>query len=310
MKAPFPWFGGKSRAAALVWAALGPVENYVEPFAGSLAVLLARDAWPKTAPVETVNDLDCFVANFWRAVALAPDVVARYATGPVNEADLHARHAWLKNRDWFREEMMSDPLFCDVKIAGWWAWGLCAWIGDGWMSSSSRSLPELYGAGGRGLHRKTLKEGEAAEWLRALCDRLKRVRVACGDWQRVLTKTPLAVSPPSGGGIGNGFRGVFLDPPYPEGNMGYATRGDVSRDVYAWAIEHGGDPHLRIVLAGYEGLHMPPDWRSVAWKAKGGYGSQGNGQARLNSFRERLFMSPGCLVLDVDAVGARDGGGT
>lgn len=82
MKAPFPRFGGKSRAAALVWAALGPVEDHVEPFAGSLAVLLARDTWPKTAPVETVNDLDCFVANLWRAVALAPDVVARYATGP------------------------------------------------------------------------------------------------------------------------------------------------------------------------------------------------------------------------------------
>lgn len=42
LRAPFPWFGGKSRAAPLVWSALGDVANYVEPFAGSLAVLLAR----------------------------------------------------------------------------------------------------------------------------------------------------------------------------------------------------------------------------------------------------------------------------
>jgi len=36
-----PWFGGKSRAAHLVWAAFGDVSNYVEPFFGSGAVLLA-----------------------------------------------------------------------------------------------------------------------------------------------------------------------------------------------------------------------------------------------------------------------------
>jgi hypothetical protein len=44
MKAPFPWYGGKSRVAPEVWAALGDVQYYVEPFAGSLAVLLARPA--------------------------------------------------------------------------------------------------------------------------------------------------------------------------------------------------------------------------------------------------------------------------
>ena len=58
LRAPFPWFGGKSRAAPLVWAALGDVANYVEPFAGSLAVLLARPSAPR---VETVNGLDCYL---------------------------------------------------------------------------------------------------------------------------------------------------------------------------------------------------------------------------------------------------------
>lgn len=31
LNAPFPWFGGKSRAAPLVWEALGDVRNYVSP---------------------------------------------------------------------------------------------------------------------------------------------------------------------------------------------------------------------------------------------------------------------------------------
>jgi len=38
--APFPYFGGKSLACETVWAALGDPKNYVEPFAGSAAMLL------------------------------------------------------------------------------------------------------------------------------------------------------------------------------------------------------------------------------------------------------------------------------
>lgn len=34
-KAPFPWFGGKRKAASAVWDALGDVDHYVEPFAGT-----------------------------------------------------------------------------------------------------------------------------------------------------------------------------------------------------------------------------------------------------------------------------------
>jgi hypothetical protein len=45
-----------------------------------------------------------------------------------------------------------------------------------------------------------------------------------------------------------------------------------------------------------EGEHqMPDNWRRVAWKAKGGYGSQGEGRGRDNASRERLWFSPHCL---------------
>jgi hypothetical protein len=42
LKAPFPYFGSKSRIAGTVWHALGDVKHYIEPFFGSGAVLLAR----------------------------------------------------------------------------------------------------------------------------------------------------------------------------------------------------------------------------------------------------------------------------
>ncbi len=142
LKAPFPYFGGKSRIAALVWERLGNVDNYCEPFFGSGAVLWLRRDPPK---IETVNDADCYVANFWRATQQAPDAVADFADGPVNEADLHARHRWLVLSDdaaAFRQLMRSDPDYFDPKVAGWWCWGLCCWIGSGWCTH-----PEWEGRG-------------------------------------------------------------------------------------------------------------------------------------------------------------------
>ena len=79
VKAPFPWFGGKRRVASDVWAALGPVDNYVEPFAGSLAVLLARPDEPKT---ETVNDMDCYLSK------------AAIGSKTVNDANRHNERLW------------------------------------------------------------------------------------------------------------------------------------------------------------------------------------------------------------------------
>ncbi|KKL96366.1 hypothetical protein LCGC14_1845200 [marine sediment metagenome] len=84
LKAPFPWFGGKRRVADKVWERFGDVPNYVEPFAGSLAVLLER---PHQPHVETVNDKDGFIANFYRALAADPEGVAKWCDFPVNEAD-------------------------------------------------------------------------------------------------------------------------------------------------------------------------------------------------------------------------------
>jgi len=137
LKAPFPWFGGKSRVASEVWAALGDVSNYVEPFAGSLAVLLAR---PKThtRTIETVNDADEYIANFWRALAADPESVARHADWLVNETDLFSRHMWLVNEGQrqMANGMAVDPDWYDAKIAGWWVWGISQWIGSGWCSGN------------------------------------------------------------------------------------------------------------------------------------------------------------------------------
>lgn len=274
LRAPFPWFGGKSRASSLIWSRLGDVTNYVEPFAGSLAVLLARPHAPR---IETVNDLDCHVANFWRAVSASPDEVVRFCDWPVNEADLHARHLWLmQSLPAHRERMMIDPDYFDAKIAGWWVWGLCQWIGSGWCAERKppKQLPSVGDAGRGGL-------------FDGLTERLRRVRVCCGDWSRVLGDSVT---------WRHGITGVLLDPPYDDGADVYSEGARISCDVRAWAVENGDNPLLRIALCGYEGEHdMPSTWECVPWKAQGGYGSQRADGTNENAKRERIWFSPHCL---------------
>lgn len=290
LRAPFHWFGGKRRVAGLVWERFGNVANYVEPFAGSLAVLLERPHAPGT---ETVNDLDCYLANFWRALAAAPDEVARHADWPVNECDLLARHRWLMAQTSFRDRMRADADYYDAKIAGWWVWGLCSWIGSGWCvhrgsGHQPEQLPHL-GDAGMGL----------LDYFETLSERLRRVRVACGEWDRVLGESVT---------VKHGQTGVFLDPPYAseEHSVTYsAETSDTSRRVLEWAVANGGNPLLRIALCGYEGEHvLPASWECVPWKARGGYGSQGNGTGRENSTRERVWFSPACMRPDLDLFAA------
>jgi hypothetical protein len=163
VKAPFPYFGGKSRVAADIWARIGSVPRYIEPFAGSLAVLLARpQPWSGR---EIVNDSDGLLVNAWRGMAKDPGAVAEHADWPATEPDLHARHAWLVgHREDITRRLEGDPDWFDAKAAAWWLWGIGLWIGGGWCSGTGpwRVVDgQLLHAGndGRGIHRQLLHAG-------------------------------------------------------------------------------------------------------------------------------------------------------
>lgn len=291
LKAPFPYFGGKSRVASLVWERFGDTKNYVEPFAGSLAVLLGRPYEPR---IETINDKDAYVSNFWRALKYDPDGVAGHADWPVNEVDLIARYQWLITAGAERvEKLKADPDYYDVQTAGWWVWGISQWIGGGWLQSPtrpSRKLPRLASAG-NGIHRSSARD--LYGYLRALSHRLRRVRVACGDWSRVVVRSAT---------YRNGLTGIFLDPPYSaeagrDPKLYRVEDLEVAHQVRQWAVENGENPLMRIALCGYEGEHdMPSSWTCVAWKAGGGYGNISKTKDNVNRHRERIWFSPHCLL--------------
>ena len=173
LRSPFPYFGGKHKAAPTVWEAFGQVDNYVEPFAGSAAMLLAA---PEGRRIETINDFDGFVANFWRAVSHDPDAVAHAADWPVNEVDLFARHSWLvRQRATLTEQLHADPAYYDARIAGWWVWGACNWIGSGWCSGTGpwvhdgERIVRADSNAGQGINRQLPHLGDAGRASTASC---------------------------------------------------------------------------------------------------------------------------------------------
>ena len=361
LKAPFPYFGGKSKIAALVWERFGQVQNYVEPFFGSGAVLLGC---PTPGHTETVNDADGLLANFWRATAHDAEQVAHYADWPVNEADLHARHRWLVDRRPMVESLMADPEWYDAKAAGWWVWGISQWIGTGWCPVTSKAsekmpylsrpgsglvnpptlptkIPHMGGNGdvGRGVHagrlarkmpfiaspapdraqhglgvhgkrlsqqmpmlkggqdggsymgvhRESFQQGALYDYFRALQARLRRTRVVCGDFERILGPSIT---------WRHGTTAVFLDPPYADAEhaVTYSGGGNVWERVCAWCEANGDNPALRIALCGYaDTWQAPAGWASHRWRTSGGYGSQGNARGRENANREVVWFSPACL---------------
>lgn len=323
MKAPFPWFGGKSRAASVVWEALGDPSHYVEPFAGSLAVLLNRpheSGRPYYA--ETVNDADGLLVNAWRSIQWHPEETAQHANWPVMEADIHARHCALMK--WRQEQnlerLMGSPEWCDPKMAGWWLYGLSAWIGSGWCGGGpwgvddtgkinkdvdglvSRKMPHLR-SNGQGVHSPVYRN-RLVEWFSELSRRLRYVRIVNGDWSRVVTTGASKILNVR---ISQGVCGVFLDPPYAstakrKDNLYAVDSLSVAHDVREWALSHGEDAAYRIVVAGFEGEHgdafQRAGWREVEWFTNG-FLTGGMGNTRKNGIhqqrRERLWCSPTCL---------------
>jgi DNA adenine methylase len=75
VKPPFAYYGGKTNLADRIAQLLPEHRHYVEPFAGSLAVLLAK----QPSKLETVNDLDQDLMTFWRVLRERPDELAAAA---------------------------------------------------------------------------------------------------------------------------------------------------------------------------------------------------------------------------------------
>jgi DNA adenine methylase len=294
---PFSYWGGKRKVGSIIFNGLGQVTNYVEPFGGSLAVLLAN---PHPAKIETVNDIDCALVNFWRCVSNDPEGLAKYCDYPVSEVDLHARHKWILEQftTEFKTKMNNDPNFYDLKLGGWWIYGQCASIPGNWLQTRGLKAMPMLSSAGSGI--QGLKHTPIS-WFETLQKRLKRVRICCRDWKDLVSP---AITYKNKGLVSKDITGICLDPPYEhQGRVKklYQEDEDIFSDVMKWAIENGDNPKLRIALCGYDNDYVFPEgWTIYNWETVGGMANQSKTESPglENKGREVIWFSPHCLKVE------------
>lgn len=106
MKPPMPYYGGKIILGPAIAELLPAHRHYVEPYCGGLSILFAK----KPSVMETVNDLDGKLMNFWRVLrdkpsefirlcALTPHARGEYDAAVALDADddlERARQVWIR----------------------------------------------------------------------------------------------------------------------------------------------------------------------------------------------------------------------
>jgi len=280
----FPWFGGKRWLAPRIWAWLGPdVRRYIEPFAGGLAVLLARPGGRRPRFQEIANDTYGLLANAYRALKAEPEAVIESSQDLLHEAELHARTRHLIGvADAVAQQLEADTSWYDVQFAGWWLWCVSSHLTSANVIKGHRSKPS---SSAMGVHRRSWVED-----ARLIAERIHNVKFLCGDFGRVLTSSYLDLS--------SGLTGVYLDPPYDQGDQAVYGKcdpvGTWVRTVQ-WCVDNVRTENLRIVLSGYSGCRGQADLESAGFRrfdlvGPGGFAKNGN------RFREACWVSPGCLV--------------
>jgi hypothetical protein len=278
---PFSYFGGKRAIAKQIWLRFGNPTCYIEPFFGGGSVLLARRS---IGANETINDLDGYVANFWRSIARDPDAVAHHALYPIYEADLNARSSWLVEQLGHLRHL-DDPDWYDARIAGWWCWVVCANLPR--RLDDTKNPPSMRPVGLLSLFRRYGKQA-AIDYIHRLSDRIARVVVMNGDWTRCVAPSRHAHA---------ASVAVYLDPPYASSGRTYRCDSEsVALDAYAWAVEHGSDARFRIAISGHKDDYdsFPAAWSMLRW-------TRPKGRTKINDggmpsrHDEMVWFSPHCL---------------
>lgn len=215
----WPWQGSKVRLAPFIVSRLPPHQRYVEPFAGTAAVLLAK---PR-APIEVLNDRN-------------QDLVAVYRClqDPVLTRRLYRRVQWtpVSRAEWLRaQEPLTSPDLVEQA-----ARFLVR------MTQSFNGLPGRKAWGG-GLGPIVPRIDRTLRRFAPVADRLRGVALECAPWDAVVARCE---SPETL---------FFVDPPYRTDHEDAETAYDATAPwtvadwdaLLTWAL---GSPAM-IVLTHY-----------------------------------------------------------
>ena len=312
LEPPFNYFGGKRLIAPTVWELLGNPQSYIEPFAGGLAVLLARPMPIAANVYETVNDIDGTIVNIWRSIRQDPETLAVWLDRPPAEADLVAVHNYLaQNKERIEQLVRSHPDACDPLAAAYHIHYLRYKVGGIELQGTLRTAKPMFPVKGRNYQLMLVRDGDlrraifdkrGAAQLYAIARRLRYVRILCGDWSRCFTGYHWRGKESSGSQL---TVGVYMDPPYADTDRSdvYTHESyEVAYEAMEWCLQHAHEPWLRIVFSSYDEFLKPPwcerlaagGWRIINWKTGGGYSQLCKHKVNLNPLSEVLYISPNC----------------
>jgi DNA adenine methylase len=228
---PLKWHGGKQYLASRLVGLMPPHTHYVEPFAGGLAVLLAKNP---DGVSEVANDLNRDLTNFWRV--LQGDDFDRFRR--VVEAVPFSEPEWREARDGLQRYPDADPIRRAV-----WFFLVCRQSLAGRMDAFSPLS--------RNRTRRRMNE-QASAWLSAV-EGLAPVHARL---QRVaILNRPALDAIRSQDGPGTLF---YCDPPYL-----HQTR--AARDTYAHEMTEEDHRQLLDVLRSVKGKVMLSGYPSVLY---------------------------------------------
>jgi site-specific DNA-adenine methylase len=311
-ESPFTYFGNKKNVASIVWARLGKVKAYYEPFFGTGSMYFSCP-FLNDLQRAVLNDLDGMVANFWRSVKYSVHETACHCDMGQHEIELHSRLlAIWRETPTLTQKLVEDATWHDPKLAGYWAsvmsadlTPLCGTRGGPWQLDEKGRLTKCTDSSGVAFSKPNTTRKNCVRWsiegrlersLLILHDALMHAYVLCGGWERCFIDYQMQDSP----------IGVFFDPPYDQevNNMYsvYKESAGVTSSVKQWCANSGKNRNLRIAVCGYEGeyasLVSDHGWTEFRWEGTGGYGrsakkAESNGVT--NRLKERIWFSPHCL---------------
>ncbi len=263
-KLAFGWYGGKFSHLKWLLPLLPRCLHYVEPYGGSAAVLLNR----QPSPLETYNDLDGEVINFFRvlraqkgelieAISLTPFSRAEYLESIQSSegcSDLErAKRFYVRTRQsFFGLSQSGSP--------GRWAY----------CKTDSR----------RGMSGSVSRYLGGIENLAWVAGRLKTVQIECSSAREVLERYD---------GPGTLF---YLDPPYPHESRcdkGAFGSFEMSSDEHAELAEvlHGLEG--KVAISGYRCPMM--DGLYAGWRCFEASARRCNSSWKGGVRREALWMN-------------------
>jgi len=226
---PLKWHGGKSYLASKLVAMMPPHVHYVEPFAGGLSVLLAKDP---TGVSEVVNDLNSGLSLFWKALA-NPELFERFRRHveamPFAEELYDEAAAHIQSGDTDDEVATAVAFFvaCRQSLAGRMKG----------FATLSRTRTR------RGMNEQASAWLTTVDGLEAVHERLRRVAILNRDALDVIRQQD---------GPATLF---YLDPPYL-----HATRATVGEYAHEMTDEDHGE--LLTVLGQIKGRFLLSGYRS------------------------------------------------